>query len=154
MFNVGKLLIFTQDLLLAKVLNLWTLTHILVDTEVGWRFRVRLESTPEHNDQDSPPQYINISEAEHNRTYALLCAQLRHALERQASALCKIILVNLDHRLMHRAQCQGFETFLIGWILLSCAEKMCWLFQLWHSDHGTSKVDLHTYWILLSECIG
>ena len=113
---------------------------------MGWRFRLSLslESTPEHNHQSPPPNYIDISEVEHNCTYALLCAQLRHALEKQASELCKLILVDLDYRLMRRAQCQGFETFLVGWILLSCVEKMCWLFQLWHSDQGTSKVGTYS----------
>ena len=72
--------------------------------------------------------------------YTLVRSQVRALTEKKASKLSKSILNELEKRLLQRPQCQGFETFLVALILLSCVERMCWLFQTWDNHDTSMKV--------------
>ena len=70
----------------------------------------------------------------------LIRSQIRALTEKKAFKLSKSILNELEKRLLQRPQCQGFETFLVALILLSCAERMCWLFQTLDNQDSSTTV--------------
>lgn len=38
-------------------------------------------------------------------------------------------MIDLERRLERKEKCQGFETFLVGVLLLNCVERMCFAFK-------------------------
>ncbi|KAI9728638.1 MAG: hypothetical protein M1828_002744 [Chrysothrix sp. TS-e1954] len=70
----------------------------------------------------SPPQSQNVQ-----------ILQLLAAAEKSASSHSKIIVSELERRLINRHQAVGqqFETLLSAVILLNSIERICWLFNTW-----------------------
>lgn len=91
-------------------------------------------------DFPAPEGPINLNATDNPQVYPLLCSQLRAAGEKLASALSKTIMNDLERRLERREKCRGFETCLIGVILLSCVEKMSWYFKTFDDVRWSSEV--------------
>ncbi|KHJ35539.1 putative zn 2cys6 transcription factor protein [Erysiphe necator] len=117
-----------QDYLLARTLELWTIVHILVDHEISWRIAEKMTSN-KHGYQD-----LIIDQSCSNGVYGLICSQLSAAAETKASGLCKIVLNELERRLLQRSAAESFETFLAVLITLNCFEKSTWLFKSWEHE--------------------
>ena len=83
---------------------------------------------------------IQINEADYSRSYQLISSQMRAAAEKSASAVSKIVLNDLEKRLERRDKCRGFETFLIGIVLLSCVEKMSWYYKTFDDAKWSTEV--------------
>ncbi len=129
---------------MAQVLELWTITHIVVDNEMHWQVWL-------HPTQASPNTYPNsgnarepvrISEADYPQSYQLICSQLRAAAEKLTSTISKTVLNDLEKRLERRDKCRGFETFLVGIVLLSCVEKMSWYYKTFDDVKWSTEVCL------------
>ncbi|KAI9825072.1 MAG: hypothetical protein M1832_001392 [Thelocarpon impressellum] len=121
-----------KDLLLTRVLELWSVNHILVDLEMRWHVLERkdaegLSGGGQSNDETS------------RETHRLVCAQLQSAVEKRAGQLAKMVMNELERRLLQRAQSGWFETFLVAICLLNCVERSSWLFQTWDSKEKGSK---------------
>ena len=56
----------------------------------------------------------------------MIQAQFQAVAETRTSAISRSIMIDLEKRLERKEKCRGFETFLVGIILLNCTERMCW----------------------------
>ncbi|KAK2761572.1 hypothetical protein FQN54_001400 [Arachnomyces sp. PD_36] len=131
----AELSVSKEDNLLQRVLELWTATHLLVDVEMHWKiFSVsNLHQTPTDEARKS------INDAIDSESYALMCGQLRSATEKRAAQLSKLVMNDLERRLLQRQQSNWFETFLVAIILLNCVERASWLFRTWDNDHFSGR---------------
>lgn len=120
-----ELSIQNQDVLLNRVLELWSTVHILVDPELSWSITEKTDITADSG------QGSIIDDA---GTYQRLCMQLNAAAEKKAALICKSVLNDLERRLLLRSSTSAFETFLVAIILLNCVEKSIWLFKSWEQD--------------------
>ncbi|KAF2029406.1 hypothetical protein EK21DRAFT_101182 [Setomelanomma holmii] len=126
-----------QDQLLSKAMELWNLTRILTSKTMDWH----LFSNPSQPPTVAPPTLseaemedpirIPITATNHSMSYELIKMQLMGATEKRAACLARIVMNDLERRLLQRQQANPFETFLVAVILLACVERMCWLFRTW-----------------------
>lgn len=126
-----------HDDLLTKVLELWNLTRILTSPNVEWH----LFSNPSLAPSMAPSTMSTSDFDTINRTpitlvnnqpsYDLIKMQLMSATEKRAACLARIVMNDLERRLLQRQQANPFETFLVAVVLLACVERMCWLFRTW-----------------------
>lgn len=115
-----------QDPLLARVLELWSTVHMLIDHELKW-------SISERANMDAAAGDGALIEQGNN--YQLLCMQLNAAVEKKAADISKTVLSDLERRLLLRFDRRAsFETFLTTVILLNCIEKSTWLYNSWDQD--------------------
>ncbi|KAI9819903.1 MAG: hypothetical protein M1827_006473 [Pycnora praestabilis] len=146
----AELSVQKKDMLLTRVLELWTATHILVDLEMRWKTFSNPTLPPSTSLAAFPsshsPSAFNMDE---NRTpiddttdpesYALLCSQLRSAAEKRAAHLSKSVMNDLERRLLQRQSSGWFETFLVAIVLLNCVERTSWLFRTWEDEQYFTK---------------
>ncbi|KAF2019088.1 hypothetical protein BU24DRAFT_340960 [Aaosphaeria arxii CBS 175.79] len=125
------------DGLLTKVLELWNLTRMLTSPKVTWHLFFNPSYAP-----TIAPSTMSASELEDSarvpitsinspHSYDLIKIQLEGAAEKRAGSLARVVMNDLERRLLQRQQGNPFETFLVAVILLSCVERMCWLFRTW-----------------------
>ena len=137
--RISTFLILFQDYLLAHVLELWTATRLLTDNELQWRFE--FDKGEGHLAPDvEQAERSNVFDKDYLNCSSILTSQLRALIENYAAGQLKSMLDQLERRLLQRSQSQGFETFLISIILLNCAERMCWSFQMWNHEPCSRKV--------------
>lgn len=67
-----------------------------------------------------------ILESDSPETLIIIVAQLQAVAHQKASTISRNVMIDLEKRLGRKTRCQGFETFLVGILLLSCVERMCW----------------------------
>ncbi|KAJ5370455.1 uncharacterized protein N7496_006547 [Penicillium cataractarum] len=126
-----------KDTLLERAVDLWVATHILVDNELTWKTfcNPTLPPTSMHSlSQPSDEGRLPIEEVSDPESYALLCSQLRAAMEKRAMQLSKSVINDLERRLLQRQKTGWFETFLVAVVLLNCVERTCWLFRSWDNE--------------------
>lgn len=119
----NQLTIDKQDNLLSDIIELWTATVILSDSNLKWDLFRSSDLAPGRD----PIQQDDAS-------YFLIVCQLRAAVEKRASLVCRAAMHHFEQRVLSRHKSSNFETFLAAFILLNCAERMCWLFQTWEVD--------------------
>ena len=139
----------TGDSILVKVLDLWTATHILSDLELEWKTFINSNMLPANHNAALQHDHLAmaalssklapINELSHPYSYALICCQLRAAVEKRASQLSKLVMNDFERRLLERFRSGKFETFLIALILLNCAERTCWLFRTWDTEQHAAR---------------
>jgi hypothetical protein len=133
-----------QDLLLERVLELWVATHILADVELHWKTFTNATLPPASVNTLAPSTdegRLPINESTNPESYALLSSQLRAATEKRASQLGKLVMNDLERRLLQRQHSGWFETFLVAVILLNCVERTCWLFRTWDQETFAARVN-------------
>ncbi|KAH0551082.1 hypothetical protein GP486_007570 [Trichoglossum hirsutum] len=123
-----------KDVLLSRVLELWSVNHVLVDNEMHWKTYERQDMKDGGSNNRVP-----IDDETDRESYRLLCTQLRSAAEKRAAQISKNVMNELERRLLQRTQSGWFETFLVAILLLNCVERSSWLFQTWNSDEYESK---------------
>ncbi|KAJ5279820.1 hypothetical protein N7478_005192 [Penicillium angulare] len=131
-----------KDTLLERAVELWVATHILVDTELGWKTYCNPSLPPtsmNHMSQPNDEGRIPIEEVSDSETYGLICSQLRAAMEKRAMQLSKSVINDLERRLLQRQKTGWFETFLVAIVLLNCVERTCWLFRSWDNDSFSQR---------------
>jgi hypothetical protein len=126
-----------QDFLLSKALELWNFTRILTSRKLEWHLfsnpslaPAMAPSTLSGSDQEEPTR-TTITDLNHPSSYKLIKMQLMGATEKRAACLARVVMNDLERRLLQRQQANPFETFLVAVILLSCVERMCWLYRSW-----------------------
>jgi hypothetical protein len=132
--NLGlQLSMQKQDALLTRVLELWSVVHILVDNELNWKMseRVNIDAEAGHGPI--------IEQNADDGNYGRLCLQLNAAAEKKAAQICKTVLSELERRLLQRTTATSFETFLVALIMLNCVEKSTWLFKSWEQESFSSR---------------
>jgi len=112
-----------NDNLLSDIIELWTATVVLSDSNLIWD----LFRTSDLNYERAPFQRNDPS-------YFLIVCQLRATVEKRASLVCRAAMHHFEQRVLSRHKRSNFETFLAAFILLNCAERMCWLFQTWEVE--------------------
>lgn len=133
-----------SDNLLNKVRELWNLTRILNSPSLHWHFYSNPSLAPTINPPTINPsdlETINrtpISRTQNELSYNLIKSQLMGATEKRAATLARVVMNDLERRLLQRQQANPFETFLVAVVLLACVERMCWLFRTWE-DQTTSS---------------
>ncbi|KAF2691349.1 hypothetical protein K458DRAFT_438975 [Lentithecium fluviatile CBS 122367] len=133
------------DDLLTKVLELWNLTRALTSPTVDWH----LFSNPSLAPTMAPAMLVSPEIETINRTlitpvsnqasHDLIKLQLIGATEKRAACVARIVMNDLERRLLQRQQASPFETFLVAVILLACVERMCWLFRTWESRNDETE---------------
>ena len=141
-----------QDGLLAKVMELWHYTQILTSRNLHWH----IFSNPSHPPTLSAPTLSPadmedatrspITALDHPSSYNLIKMQLMGATEKRAACVARVVMNDLERRLLQRQQANPFETFLVAVILLASVERMCWLFRTWEVANPSepAHVDAHT----------
>lgn len=135
-----------KDSLLERAVDLWVATHILVDNELSWKTFCNPTLPPTSMQSLSQPSdegRLPIDEVSDPESYALLCSQLRAAMEKRAMQLSKSVINDLERRLVQRVKDGFFEIFLIAIILLNCVERISWLFQSWDNETFAQRVSLN-----------
>jgi hypothetical protein len=129
----------SQDGLLPKAIELWNLTRILTSKNFEWHLfsnpslaPTMASSTLESADLEDTVR-TPITSIEHSVSYNLITMQLMGATEKRAACLARIVMNDLERRLLQRQQANPFETFL-----LACVERMCWLFRTWEPSSFTT----------------
>ncbi|PZD05013.1 GAL4 domain containing protein [Pyrenophora tritici-repentis] len=127
----------SQDGLISKALELWNLTRILTSRNFEWHIFSNPSLAPTMAPAILAPADIEdgirtpITSLEHAASYNLITMQLMGATEKRAACLARIVMNDLERRLLQRQQANPFETFLVAVMLLACVERMCWLFRSW-----------------------
>lgn len=122
------------------MLELWVASHLLVDVEMHWRLITKTGLHQSSTDPLDTESRKSINDAIDSESYALMCGQLRAATEKRAAQLSKLVMNDLERRLLQRQQSCWFETFLVAIILLNCVERTTWLFRTWDNDHFAGRV--------------
>jgi hypothetical protein len=137
-----------QDLLLPKALELWNFTRILTSRTLEWQLFSNPSLAPtvapptlSDSDMDDPAR-TTITTLNHPSSYNLIKMQLMGATEKRAACLARVVMNDLERRLLQRQQANPFETFLVAVILLACVERMCWLFRTWEVQPSGNN-DVH-----------
>ncbi|KAF2746395.1 hypothetical protein M011DRAFT_487181 [Sporormia fimetaria CBS 119925] len=125
------------DGLFLKVVELWHLTQILTSRDLRWHLYSNPVAAPTMTptiitqSELEEEARVPITPREHSTSYRLITLQLQAAAEKRAGPQARMVMNDLERRLLRRQQIHPFETFLIAVILLACVERMCWLFQRW-----------------------
>ncbi|KAI9840015.1 MAG: hypothetical protein M1819_000207 [Sarea resinae] len=146
----SELSIQRSDALLPRVLELWTATHVLADVELHWNTFSNPNLPPSTSPTNFPSSLPASTTTTNNssypidnstspKSYSLLCSQLRSGAEKRAAQLSKIVMNDLERRLLQRQQSGWFETFLSALILLNCVERTSWLFRTWEDEAFRAK---------------
>ncbi|KAF3043464.1 hypothetical protein E8E12_008985 [Didymella heteroderae] len=144
-----------QDGLLAKVMELWHYTRILTSRNLHWHLFSNPSLPPTLSAPTLSPSDMEdasrspITELGHPASYNLIRMQLMGATEKRAACVARVVMNDLERRLLQRQQQNAFETFLVAVILLASVERMCWLFRTWEMPatvelshpEAASKVD-------------
>ncbi|KAF2866703.1 hypothetical protein BDV95DRAFT_552135 [Massariosphaeria phaeospora] len=129
-----------QDGLLSKVLELWNLTRVLTSRSLEWQLFSNPSLAP-----SMAPSTMTSSDLENaarapimprddQSSHSLILKQLMGATEKRAAYLARVVMNDLERRLLQRQQANPFETFLVAVVLLACVERMCWLFRTWEDQ--------------------
>ena len=139
-----------NDNLLAKALEVWIATHILVDVEMRWLTfwnpTLQPSSTPTSvsisldGNATALPERMPINTETNPDSYVLLCSQLRSAAEKRGADLAKTVMSDFERRLIQKEKGGSFETFLVAILMLNCVERTCWLFRSWEDQIHASRV--------------
>ncbi|KIW46452.1 hypothetical protein, variant [Exophiala oligosperma] len=114
-----------EDKILSDVIELWTATSLMIDPELKAEFTIVSGSTGAQR---------AISECHNTSAYAAMAKQLQAVIENRTSFLSKPTMRRFEECCGHRNKAKSFKVFMTAFILLSCAERMCWLFRRWESD--------------------
>ncbi|KAL2423377.1 hypothetical protein ABEF95_007713 [Exophiala dermatitidis] len=147
-----------NDNLLDRVIELWTATALLTNPEVCPNFMLEQDNTnpnPNHNNNNHNHTPAAANGAQYGDSgggtndggfmvegdaYAysrtLMTLQLQAAVEKRADKLARVVMNHLEQRLLerNRNRNQSVEIVLVAFILLNCAERMCWLYRVWASE--------------------
>ncbi len=139
-----------QDDLLTQVIDLWTSTTLLLDFSPQWRIHLDLHPNPSQQAPALHPSTLPLLlHDQYPSQHHSILAQLRALTERKAAKLSHRLFNELEKRLLQRPQCQGFETFLVAVLILSCVGRMCWLFRTWDTVEFAGSVSSTFYVPLL-----
>lgn len=127
--TASDLSIQKQDNFLSRALELWTIVHIFVDSEIRWEMFAK--TTAASPDEEGGQTKAILST---DRSFATIHTQLNAAAENKASDMCKTLLGDLERRLLNKASKSSFALFLISVITLNCVEKSTWLFKCWEGE--------------------
>ncbi|KAF9696149.1 hypothetical protein EKO04_006097 [Ascochyta lentis] len=135
--TISRLASPNQDGLLPKVMELWHYTRILTSRNLHWHLFSNPSLPPtlsaptlSSSDMEDTAR-LPITALDHPSSYNLIKMQLMGATEKRAACVARVVMNDLERRLLQRQQANPFETFLVAVILLASVERMCWLFRTW-----------------------
>ena len=121
-----------RDGLIPEIIELWVATSMITDT------RLRASFTTDTGLEDGR---VSVDEAKDGAVYRVLTLQLRAAIEKRAGIVCRSVLHHFEQRVLSRNKSNNFETFLVAFILLNCAERMYWLYRRWTAPNSDYPLD-------------
>lgn len=127
-----NLAISKNDNFITRALELWTIVHIFVDSDIHWAMCAVTEM---QSADDNSKKEIHFTDP----SFSLIHAQLNAAAETKAAQICKSILNEIERRLLNKNSKGSFELFLVTLITLNCIEKSTWLFQCWEGQNFKDK---------------
>ncbi|KAH8597226.1 hypothetical protein B0O99DRAFT_87967 [Bisporella sp. PMI_857] len=119
------------DSILTRVLELWSMVHILADSELKWVLTEKIDT------DGVAGQGPAIEDSITENPYAVMSLQLGAAAEKKASIMCKQMLSELERNCFDREKPGNpshFELYITTLIVLNCIEKMTWLFRCWEQE--------------------
>ncbi|CAK4034600.1 Hypothetical predicted protein [Lecanosticta acicola] len=119
-----------QDQLLGNVIELWTETAVLARLQHN-DIELKCIAT---NEPISPLVEVEDFANDHPsavaiRSRKLISAQLLAAIETRCSAQSKVVLNELERRLLQRQQVSRFATYISSVLLLNCIERMTGIYR-------------------------
>lgn len=126
-----------QERLIHNAIQLWVLSSILkTPQKQSWELQYRPDQEPQQQPEhaewpdertgvDPGVQSIDQQSAGHR----LITGQLLAAVETRCSRLSKVVMNELERRLLQRLQADPFATYISSVLLLSCVERMTGLFR-------------------------
>ncbi|KAI9730506.1 MAG: hypothetical protein M1834_005747 [Cirrosporium novae-zelandiae] len=146
LITASRLHLEHHDKLLIRALDLWVATHVLTDSDLHWNLFSNPNQSPLLEPETgvfspSNSQYCTyIDQVTNAESYNTLCLQLRAAAELRANELSKIVLSEIEKRLLQRQQSSlAFSTLLAAVVLLNCVERYTWLYNTWENEKHASK---------------
>ncbi|KAI4168542.1 MAG: hypothetical protein LQ343_006328 [Gyalolechia ehrenbergii] len=120
-----------NDKLLAQTVDLYALTRIITNDPDDWKYFLYPTNTHAEDAEQSSttPDAFTDPRRLPPESGKYMAAQIKAAAEHRASTISKNVMIDLERRLERKERCQGFETTLVGILLLNCVERMCWAFQ-------------------------
>ena len=141
--NVSPVRAPTPDKLLATSLDLFAMVQVMGSKSDDWSFSTKnFGDTSMECSQSARRTDSSMGESSDQFTSSDLATQLRATAEQKASSLSKNIMIELEKRLERKEKCQGFETFLVGIILLNCVERMSWALQSLSNSGNVCQINL------------
>ena len=113
------------DNLIADVIDLCTATIILTEANLKWTLNIGRGS-------DGENQVLRGEKFAHD----IIITQLYAVIESRAAVLCRAAMHHFEQRVLSRHKTSNFETFLAAFLLLTCAERMSWLFECYTHDEA------------------
>lgn len=121
-----------QDTFLPSVVELWTATTLLVRKKEDWKVKVNGILIP------AETSLSNLGQIEAS-SHRLIISQLLSAIEQTAEKLCQDVVSQLEQRFMRKLHDGIFDTFLASIIVLSCMERMYWLYLTWDAPEVSKQ---------------
>ncbi|KAK5164966.1 uncharacterized protein LTR77_009631 [Saxophila tyrrhenica] len=137
-----------QERLTHNVIELWILTTLLTKPEDSFELRYQPQKSP--TDQpERPSGTAGQDEIQKDvqdicptsTSFRMIVAQLLTAIEARCSRLSKIVMNELERRLLQRQQANQFATFISSLILLNCVERMTGLYRSYDTSE-LAKADM------------
>jgi len=142
--NIARSCYNLQSTLLKSIVELWVETSILISAE---KLELSLRYDVSKGAQQLPDTIDWSSGAEAmphgSHSYALIKSQLLAATESRCSKLAKIMINELERRLLQRQQVSRFATFMSAVILLNCVERISGFYCAF--DHNGKFVTAHGF---------
>lgn len=113
-----------EDKILSDIIELWTATSLMIDHDLKAEFTI---------DSGQPGVHKQISEDHDDSAYAAMVKQFKAVIENRTSFLSKPTMRRFEECCGHRNKSKSFKVFLTAFIMLNCAERICWLFRRWES---------------------
>jgi hypothetical protein len=120
------------DNLVSDTISLWVATNMLTDQDLPTMIFVHNQSINER---------VPLCPDTHPISYGLITNQLLSAVEQRAGELCREVLQHLEGRFLVRKYGVNFETFLMAFIVLNCAERMVWQYRRWMASGVACPLD-------------
>lgn len=115
------------DNLIADVVDLCTATIILTEADLKWTLNL---------DKGSNGEKQGLQEEKGTFAQDIIITQLYAVIEKRAAVLCRAAMHHFEQRVLSRHKSSNFETFLAAFLLLTCAERISWLFQCYSHDEA------------------
>lgn len=130
------------DSVLREAVSLWVTIYVLVDSKAVWQIQsVRQPDGAQLESLEGLIGSMDLTPERDALSHRLITGQLLEFAEKRATNLCKSVMHEFEKRMVHRQRVHQlqFETFLTAVILLSCLEKLAWLYETWAVRESADK---------------
>jgi len=124
-----------DDVLVPKAVNLWAATNFLASAnDPVWTIIYKPSSNPNQPNDNDSGQVLDPGSID----YDIIRSQILAAVEQHCQKQAKVVLTELERRLLARQQTSSLLTFLVAIVILNCVERMSWLYRYYGAGTGAT----------------